>query len=361
MVRPRAVTSYDVAKHAGVSQATVSAVLNNKHGTIRVSEETRRRVLAAVETLQYSPNPLAQGLRRRRSGIIGFVPLGFYRKRHERPLPTMQLLNLQIARAAIQHGYHVLEATAESAASRGSEELVRFLLDQRVDGVIVDRPETAAEVRRLVERGLPVVQLLAPHFDCPTPAITVDMTPGTDAAIDHLVGQGHRRIAFLGHHGARPHDRARLDCFRAALARHRLALPEEYVRLGETTVVTESCALATALLALPERPTAILAATEGLALGALRALYAARVHVPEAMSLVSSNDALAVHLYPPLTSITLPFEEIAHHAVALLTAQLDGDVPASGEPTRIVLPTQFTIRESTRPPLGARDEVQAGR
>ena len=83
---------------AGVSQSTVSLVLNNKAGNVRISGETRRRVIEAAEELRYSPNPLAQGLRRRRSGIIGFIPVVFYRKHEERPLPTSQQLHINIAR-----------------------------------------------------------------------------------------------------------------------------------------------------------------------------------------------------------------------------------------------------------------------
>ena len=241
----------------------------------------------------------------------------------------------------------MLEASAASVTARTSDELVRFMLSQRVDGVIFDRPETAAEVQPFVDYGLPVVQLRGPHFDCPTATIITDPAPGTDAAIDHLVRLGHRRIAFLGQEAQHPVERARLDCFRAALARHGLSAPPELVRLRATTVVTQGQASTEARLALPERPTAIVTVTEALALGALRALYQAHLRVPDDVSVISTNDALAIHLYPPLTSISTPFDEIAEQSITLLTEQI-----ATGddyrEPRHVVLPSGFVIRESTQ-------------
>lgn len=139
MPRVRPATSDDVAKHAGVSQATVYAVFSARQGTTRVSEPTRQRVLAAA-TLEYSPNPAAQALRSR--------------------------------------GYHVLEASAESVTPQGSEQLVHFLLGRRVDGVIFERPNTVGEVRQFVDRGVPVVQLLNPQPAIPTAAVTIDPAPG---------------------------------------------------------------------------------------------------------------------------------------------------------------------------------------
>lgn len=175
--------------------------------------------------------------------------------------------------------------------------------------------------------------------------------PGIDAAIDHLVEQGHRRIALLGHSNPHPAIRNRLAAFNAATARHRLAVPDDYIQLRDSSAVAHGDDATRQLLALPARPTAIVAATEGLALGALRALYEAQVRVPADMSLVSYDDAFAVHLYPPLTSVAQPFQELAERAVALILEQLGRPDDATAVPTQIALPTRLVIRESTRPPV----------
>jgi LacI family transcriptional regulator len=287
MVRLRAATSTDVARQAGVSQATVSVVLNGARSSIRVSDATRRRVLDAATALGYAPHPAARALRRRSSGIIGYLP----RRARGLPFehPIHYLLTIHATRAALDRGYQLLDAGAETDTLRDNDELLAFLINRRVDGVILDNPQTAGEVRRILDHGLPVVQLLRPQ-PLATPTITVDAAPGIAAAIDHLVGLGHRAIAFLGKGGPQPVDRARLDAFAAATARHGLAIPDDYIRLITDDYSLEyGRALTRDLLALPARPTAIFAASDSLALGAAHALYEAKVRVPTALSLVSGG------------------------------------------------------------------------
>lgn len=349
MTKARPVTSYDVAAQAGVSQATVSVVLSGRQSTVRVSEATRQRVLAAAAALQYSPNSLAQAFRQQRSGIIGFVPR-LERAAPEQSLPVMYSLGQHIARTAIAHRYHVLEASAESEGMRSGEDSVEFMLSRRVDGVIFDRPYSADEVQHFVDRDVPVVQLIRPQASVPTAAITVEAAPGIEAAVAHLVALGHRRIALIGHDNAHPAVRSRLDAFHTALAHHRLAVLPDFMQLRGVSDIAQGNSAARSLLALPVRPTAIIATAEALALGALRALYAARVLVPEEMSVISYDDTFSVHLYPPLTSIAQPFREIAERAVGLVLAQMNGRTGGAAEPAHLVLPTTLVIRESTAPP-----------
>ncbi len=351
MAKARPVTSYDVAAQAGVSQATVSVVLSGRQSSIRVSEATRQRVLAAAAALDYSPNSLAQAFRQQRSGIIGFVPR-LERAAPEQSLPVMYLLGQHIARTAIAHRYHVLEASAESEGMRTGEDSVEFMLSRRVDGVIFDRPYSADEVRHFADRGVAVVQLIRPQIAVPTAIIAVDAAPGIEAAVAHLVALGHRRIALIGHDNAHPAVRSRLDAFAAALARRQIAVPPDYIQLRGVSDIAQGNDAARSLLALPVRPTALVATAEALALGALRSLYAARVRVPEEMSVIGYDDAFSVHLYPPLTSVAQPFREVAERAVGLILEQLHGLNGQGGatEPTHIVLPTTLVIRESTGPP-----------
>jgi LacI family transcriptional regulator len=357
MAKSATPTSTDVARQAGVSQATVSGVLNGTN--IRVSDATRVRVLAAAAELGYAPHPAAQALRRRRSGAIGFVPRAFRGTPYEHPVPYH--LSIHIARAALGRGWHVVEASAETANARGGGELIQFLLGRRVDGVIFDWPESADEVRHVLDRGVPVVQVIRPQFAAATPTVTVDAAPGIGGAIDHLVALGHRRIAFLGDRGAHPTDRSRLDSFKVALARHGLAVPGEYVCLVTNYASEEGAARTRALLALPRRPTALFAASDSLAIGALHALYEARVHVPDALSLISYDDLFAPHLYPRLTSVAQPLEEVAERAVALLAAQVEQREEATLEPARLALPTRLVVRQSTQVPAAEAREQEGGR
>lgn len=342
----RAATSYDVARRAGISQATVSAVLSGTRSNIRVSEETRQRVVAAAAALDYSPHPYARALQRQRSGVIAFVPQ-LAKRRTPLEHPVERHLGEAITYAAAQSGYRIVEERLERGTPRTSDDLLRFLRHQRVEGVIFYSPDSAAEVQGVVDADLPVVQLMRPQAAVTTDTIIVHVG-GIAAAVDHLVAHGHRRIALLGHGDTNPVNRDRVDTFNAALARHGITVPQEYLRLG-TYAFTEGRGSTVALLALPHRPTAIFAAADALALGSLHALHDARIRVPDGMSLVSYDDVYSAFLYPPLTSVAQPLNDIATHALALLVERLEQPDDTPHEPTHLVLPTHLHVRDSTGP------------
>lgn len=328
MARPRPVTSNDVAREAGVSRATVSIVLNDAAGNIRVSEGTRKRVLAAAAPLGYSLHPLAQALRRQRSDTLGFVPRFSRTSPYEHPVPY--LLGVQIAQAAMRHGFHIVEASAETTASRTSDELARFLLDRRVDGVILDSPETADEVARFAARGLPIVQRIRPQRAIASATITVDAAPGIAAAIEHLVALGHRRIGFLGHGGEHPIDRSRREAFAAALARHDRTSQSAWIKLVRDYSIAESREATLALLAASTRPTALFAAGDNLALGVLQALYERRLRVPDDLSLIRYDDIFAPHAIPSECPLVADLERAEHADVDNAAAV------AAVSPTRVL-------------------------
>jgi DNA-binding LacI/PurR family transcriptional regulator len=351
MGKSRAVTSVDVARRAGVSRATVSVVMSGSHTNIRVSARTRDRVLKAAAELGYAPHPAAQALRRQRTGSIGFVPRPGRGSPYDNPIPY--LLSTHLVEAATRRGFHIIEATAETARAAGSTDLGRFLLSRRVDGVVFDRPDTSVVIETMVERGVPVVQVIRPLPDALSPTVAVDPGPGIVAAVNHLVSLGHRQIAYVGVGGSHRVERARLDSFCDALALCGITPQSHDIQLGSDYRLDEGLRLTQRLLDLPGRPTAIFAAGDSLALGVLRALYAAAVHVPSQMSLISYDDAFAAHLYPPLSSVVQPIQAVAEHAIALLTAGLEPAPGAESAPVHLVLPTHLIPRASTAIPRSA--------
>ena len=250
----------------------------------------------------------------------------------------------------MRRGYHVVDASAETAAFRTSDELVRFLLGWRVDGVIFDSPESSEEVERFHDRGLPIVQLMRPQLNIPTATITVDAVPGINDALDHLTGLGHRHIAFLGGKDPHPVIQSRLMAFEAAMRRHGLKVPSGFRKLGVEHSVLEGRGFTHALLGLPIRPTAIVCAGDNLTLGALRALYEADLRVPDDISLVSYDDTFAANLYPPVAGIAQPFEAIAEKATSLILQSLECNLDSDLHRSHVVLPTHFISRSSTSPP-----------
>lgn len=347
MQRSRAVTSADVARLAGVSRAVVSIVLNGARSNTRVAEQTRQRVIEAASTLQYIPHPAAQALRRQWSGIIGYVP---------RPVhngSTVSLIRYQVSRhiadMATRSGSHIVEVSSEVETANADQGFISFLVGHRVDGVIIDSPATASVVQGVIDAGLPIVQIVRPQFSVPTPTVTVDATDGIMQAIRHLVMQGHRTIAFLGHGGPHRIDQRLLSLYRAALTSHHIPINEDFVCFTYEYSLEAGLEGMQRLLSTPDRPTALFAAGDTLAAGALQALYDARIRVPDDMSVIAYDDSLAPYLSPRLTCIPQPFAEVAECAVKLLTAMRDTLTPQADEMPHIVLPTQFTVRESTRP------------
>lgn len=349
MTQYRSPTADDVAKRVGVSRMTVSSVLNGTGSNVRVSDATRRRVIEAARDLGYRADPAARALRSGRSRIIGFVPRAESATPHKEPVAD--LLGIYIARAAMAHGHHIVEASAETAASRGSDELSRFLLGWRVDGVIFDSPASDAEVQRFLDIGVPVIQLMRPRMGIATVTITVDSAEGIRQAVDHLVKLGHQHIAYIGSGISHHMGRLRRDQFVHSLASHGLQIPDAYVCPDSNASVEDGFAIARRFFDLPKIPTAIFAAGDNLALGALRALYQARLRVPDDVSVISYDDTFVANLYPPLTSVGQPLSEVAATAVSLIVDRADSAPEDSVlAKTHVTLPAQLHVRESTGAP-----------
>lgn len=321
----------------------MSVVLNGAKTNVRVSEETRQRILAAAIALEYSPNPVAQSLRRRRSGTIAYIFHSLSNSLYERTVPYQ--LGRLVMQAAARSGYQIIEINSAAYRPVESDETLRLLRSRRVDGVILGWPGDSLQIQQIVDERLPVVQIMKPQPANGPSTVTVDASPGVDAAVDHLVALGHQHIAYLGSNDPHPVEYARFNCFVNALKRHGLPIHREYIKLGNYSV-SEGLELTHSILELPERPTAILM-IDSLTLGGLRALYEARMHVPSEMSVVSSDDLLAAHLYPPLTSIVQPLQEVADCAISLIEDQLLHLNDGGREPAHIVLPTHLKVRAST--------------
>ena len=335
---PRWATSKDVAERANVSRAAVSAVMTGTSGNIRVSAETRDRILQVAAELNYSPNRAAKNLRTRRSGTLAFAvpafPDGFY----ERTIPRQ--LGHHLMRTAVSHGEQLIEMALPPNPSAGSS-MFDVIRERQVDGVIVGWPDSPEQVEAIASLGVPVVQVMKPQPAPESVTITVDPRGGLSAAVDHLVALGHERVAYLGIRSDPPVEEARLRAFTDALAVHGREMSSDLVGLSEHYSLQEGFELTRSLLTQDHPPTAVVAG-DGLVLGVLRALYREGLRVPEDFSVVGFDDELAASLYPPLSSVRQPIADVAEAAVAA--------VEAGSSESAIVLPTTFSRRESTAAP-----------
>ena len=333
----------DVAREAGVSTATVSHVINK---TRHVSDETRERVLGAIERCGYIPNAHARQLASGRSNTLGLIISDISN-------PFFPELVKSIERAAFERGYDLILSNTNYEAERTSSYMQR-LIERKVAGVALMTSELdIALVDELARRRVCVVFLdLGSAGQCMN-NIVVDYDTGIEEAIAHLVALNHREIAFVG--GPR-HLRSalkRLDAFRASLARH---LPEASPQIYEGDFKLDGGRLAARALVQRGRelPTAVVVANDMMALGVMQEFREAGVEVPRDISIVGFDDiAFAALAAPPLTTVSLPREELGRRAVEALVASIEH---SEQQGLDIHIATHLVVRASTaRAPVRARD------
>ncbi|HEY9282867.1 MAG TPA: LacI family DNA-binding transcriptional regulator [Pyrinomonadaceae bacterium] len=329
----------DVARAAGVSTATVSHVINN---TRFVSEEVRARVLAAVERCGYYPNAHARSLASGRSHTLGLVISDIAN-------PFFPELVKSIEDAAFEHGYDVVLSNTNYDPERTSR-YVRRLIERKVAGVALMTSELdSALISEMARREVAVVFLdlgrPGPHMS----NLCVDYEAGIEEAIRHLVGLGHRRIAFVGGPAHLRSAAKRSEAFRETVAR---LLPREPPRIFRGDFKLEGGReAARAWLAADERPTAVVAANDMMALGLVGELRAAGLEIPRDVSVVGFDDiAFASLVEPRLTTVCLPRQELGRHAVGALLATI---AHPEQQGVEIKIPTYLVARGSTAPARGA--------
>jgi LacI family transcriptional regulator len=336
--RGRWPTQADVARRANVSQAVVSYVLNGHAAA--VSAETRDRVLEAMAALGYVPNAPARNLRTRRTmtvaGIIPDITNPFYPAFHR----GMQ----EVAEA---NGYDLVTYNTDGLRERELKSL-ESVRRGRVDGVVITPFHVGVpELLPLVELATPVV-VLGKMADAAEPVpldrLYVDNHDAARAAVDYLIEGGHTRIGMVAGEVGTPPRELRVAGYRTALRDHHLPLDEVLIRAGGFTEDGGYQGMRE-LLKLRPLPTAVFAANDLMAMGALLAMREAGLRVPADIALVGLDDIPAARLVnPPLTTIAQFPERLGRRAAELLFDRLVGRAP--GEPRHEVLPFELVVRES---------------
>ena len=332
------VTIADVAAHAGVGAGTVSRVLNDSP---RVSERTRARVLAAIESLDYRPSPLARGLSRGRCQTLGVVVPFFT---HASAIERLR----GVAAALGGSRYDLVLFNVESPVHR-DEHFATLTRRDRADGLLVmSLPPPPASLARLAESGVPVVLLDTRGKG--VPAVVTDDVEGGRLATRHLLALGHERIAFIGDDPDNPlgftAGSSREDGYRQTMADAGIELPAVYVRHGPH-VRSVARGLTEELLARRDRPTAIFASSDTQALGVLEAARAAGLDVPGDVSVVGFDD-VEVSSYAGLSTVRQPLFESGRLGARILLDALDDGHPP--EPREHQLKLELIERSTTAPP-----------
>ncbi|MGQ9879731.1 MAG: LacI family DNA-binding transcriptional regulator [Armatimonadota bacterium] len=333
-------TIRDIAKRLGISVSTVSYALNG--GPRPVPEAVRQRVLEVARELDYRPNRLARSMVTGKTETIAVVPPVVTRNMLRSPYIHAMLAS--IADAVGEHGYDILLHT--SATPMDDRQLVRSLLSGKVDGILLIAPLSTSQVaEELGTRHVPCVVVSAKVDGLP--CVCADNVSGIFSAMDWLYAHGHRHFGFVGGPPAFYDASQRLLAFQQYLQEHNLPHRPGWIAEGDLTV-PGAMAGARAILACPERPTAILAANDETAAGVLQVAQEMGVRVPEELSVVGFDDtSFARVLSPHLSTIRQPLEQMATEAVALLMGWIEQRTPP--EVKEYILPAELVLRETTAP------------
>ena len=336
MATPGNVTIKDVARVSGVSSMTVSRVINDSE---RVSPDTRRRVEQAIAELGYVPSRLARGLIRQKTGTLALIVPDV-----ANPFFTLVVRGAEdVARRA---GYRMIlcDTRADLTIER---EVIEEMLAHRVEGIVIapvsDRSK--GHLERLARFGVQFVLI-----DRTVPGIESDVVVGDSAGgarvlVEHLISLGHDRIAFITEGNDVSTARDRREGYEAALAAAGLPLDPSLV-VRATVDPRGGFDGMSRLLELDEPPTAVFTVNNLVALGAIEAVRAHELEVPDDIALVCFDDIeYASRLYPFLTVMAQPAETLGTLGTQLLVERIEGRAP---EQRRVVvLPAQFVVRKSS--------------
>jgi DNA-binding LacI/PurR family transcriptional regulator len=324
----------DVARKVGVSEATVSRVLNDKPG---VGASTRAAVLTALDVLGYERPSKLRGERARLVGL--FLP--------ELQNPIFPAFGEVVGGALAQHGYTPVLCTV-TAGGISEADYVDLLLQQQVSGVVFaggqytqqDAPH--AHYQRLVDLRLPTVVTNAPIAGIGVPTVSTDDSVAIQQAWRHLEQLGHERIGLLLGPADHMPSRRKLDAANALAGGAGSGLAPELVAHSQYSL---EAGQAGATRLLRAGVTAIICASDPLALGAIRAVRRAGLSVPHDVSVIGFDDsALMTSIDPPLTTVRQPIELMGRMVVELLLAQIDG---VGSEPDEYFFEPELVVRGST--------------
>lgn len=346
----------DIAQRAGVSSSTVSFVLNDRHEAARISESTRQRVLEAAQEMGYRANHGARAMRTGNTRMIGIVGGNL----------ALEQVGAMIAGALEEleaHDYTLklltslqgdsLEAVQE-VFKRSSELRLQGAIAMHLSAAAIEAFETEARHYKY-----PLLLLDTRTANGSLPEVVSDDQPGVAAAIAHLVGLGHRRIALISGNGCDVIVPSRRQAFFEALSSHGLSVPPNYLEYGDFSLREPSLQAARNLLRLPanERPTALLCMGDLIAMAALQVASQLGLRVPHDLSIVGFADfVLAEFANPPLTTVRQDFgamgREAARELLQRCAQQTKGAPAVEGSlegPLCKRVPTQLIVRDSCGP------------
>jgi len=323
----------DVAREAGVSHATVSRALR---GSPLISPPTTARVKAMANKMGYSVNAVARSLVTGKTHTIGVVVTSIAD-------PFVGGVTAGIEAFANERGYSTILATCH-ADPETEKRMVDSLRERGVDGILVTSSRVGAEYSSMAtEMRVPIVLLNNQRPGGYPDSVAIDNVGSAQRAVEHLLELGHRRIAYVGHSLGYASECDRRQGYQLALNGAGLEIQPAYILQADSTPESGAKAAAT-LAALTPRPTAIFCYNDITALGVLAYSREQDLRVPQDWSVIGFDDLfLSQHLYPPLTTIRQPMDEMGREAAKLLLGLIAGEEIAAD----VRMPGELIVRQST--------------
>ncbi|MBU7319890.1 catabolite control protein A [Paenibacillus oleatilyticus] len=331
------VTIYDVAREAGVSMATVSRVVNNNPN---VKPQTRKKVFEAIERLGYRPNAVARGLASKKTTTVGVV------------IPDISnSIFSEVARGiediANMYHYNIILSNADKKKEKEIR-VINTLLEKQVDGLLfMGGAITEEHIQAFKTSSVPVVLCATADEQRTIPSVDIDHEKAAFDAVNVLLENGHRDIAMISGTLQDPaNGYARYQGYKKALEAANIPLREELVRIGNYRYES-GLEVTKYFLELENRPTAIFAATDEMAIGAIHTLQDNGLKVPEDMSVISvDNIRMASMVRPLLTTVAQPMYDIGAVAMRLLTKLMNKETKDASELSQVILPHEVIYRNS---------------
>ena len=322
----RSPTLVDIAQKASVSKATVSIVLNNRRSPIKISEETRKRVIAAAQELNYAPNRLARAFSMDRSFTLGIItqkPLELFDSAYS--FGVMR----GIAEVAQQRNYNLMIFNEDVISDpRLSESYTHLIVDRHVDGILLltsdyPDPRMVNKARELMEREMAYVFLWRPATGVSGPTISVNNELGAREATEYLLSLGHRKIAVIARGKESWSSQERLKSVSATMKSHGLELKKDHI-FHDQIHPDDDEKTVDQILQLPERPTALIVLYDPVAINVINILSNKGLSVPDDISVIGFGDVLlAPYARPPLTTVKEPLARMGREAATYLIEKIE--------------------------------------
>jgi len=340
MAKKTEATIESLSKELHLSASTISRVLGGKAEKYRISKKTAELVLETANKLNYAPNQLARSLRLKKTNTIGLMIPDISN-------PFFAKIASFIEREARERGYSVIVSDSEEKTEIEKSSL-KVLTSRMIDGIIISPVGESAE--HLIEenvRNIPIVTIDRFFPELKLPFVGTDNFKGALEAVNYLIQNGHKRIAFVQGIKSTSVNQERLRGYVEALKSNGIPYNKNLVS-GENFGEENGYVAMKLLLNMNARPTAVFAASNLISLGVLRALKEENISVPDDISIVAFDDQFySSFLATPMTTVAQPVKEIATIAFRLLMDSIELDAE-SNEPKKILLPTRLITRSSVK-------------